>query len=79
MGFVENGTIWGRARAVDYYTANNGGGAGGPGRGKKRSRGGGRGGAGASSGARGNDLAADAAGRGSGGEVMLCCGSNGHE
>lgn len=74
MGFVENGTIWERARAVDYYTANNGGGAGGPGRGKKRSRGGGRGGAGASSGSRsaaagGGDRAADAVGRGSGGGV----------
>jgi len=65
MGFVENGTIWERARAVNYYTANNGGGAGGPGRGNKRSRG--RGGAGAPRGVGGG--AADAAGRGSGGGV----------
>ena len=70
MGFVENGTIWDRARAVEYYTANNGGGAGGPGRGNKRSRG--RGGAGASSGARSAAAGggvAPAAGRGGRGGV----------
>ena len=51
MGFVENGTIWERARAVNYYTANNGGGAGGSGRGKNRHRG--RGGGGGARGCRG--------------------------